>query len=227
MIPSIAVTLALSLGSSPASEGRLVFNDPGLGKNGVACADCHATVKNEAKRGDGHIRAGHTLAGVAKRPFWRGDRERRFYRNLGDAVGVCVQVFQGGDELGQEDLRALTAYLKRLSKKRRQPALRIETALEADLDYNRPKYRNGDPTAGRALFYRACHSCHPHGRSGVAPSIVGLDVPDIAKAVREGNGLLRGARKGSAWMPAFGKDRLSNAQVADIAAYVSRLPKAP
>lgn len=212
----------LALGASPRAEGKKIFHDPGVGKNGVSCATCHATVANEEKRGDGLIRAGHPLAGVARRPYWRGDRARRLHRTLAEAVNVCVQVFQGGPPLATDELDALVRYLRSISK-RRQPALRIDTALEADLDYDRPKYRGGDPLKGRNLFYRACHGCHPHGGVGVGPKIRGLSVPEIARAVREGNGLLRGARKGTAWMPAFGRDRLSHAQVADIAAWVSGL----
>jgi mono/diheme cytochrome c family protein len=218
-LPLIALALA-----APSDEGRRIFHDPGIGKNGVSCAGCHGTVANEAKDGDGLIRAGHPLAGVAKRPFWRGDRKRRFHRDLGDAANVCVMVFQGGRPLEAERLRPLVAYLKSISRRGRARPLTIETALEADLDYDRPKYRGGDPLAGRDVFYRACHGCHPHARAGTGPAIAGQSVADIAKYVREGNGLLRGARKGSSWMPAFGLDRLSHQQVADVAAWVSKQP---
>ena len=39
--------------------------------------------------------------------------------------------------------------------------------------------------------------------------------------VREGNGLLRGARKGTEWMPFYGSNRLKDKEVADIAAWVT------
>lgn len=205
-------------------DGRQLFHDPGVGKNGVACATCHSTVRDEARRGDGLLRAGHSLFGVARRPYWRGDRERRMHTDVGDAANVCVQIFQGGRPLEGGDKKALVAFLKTLRKGRRRAApVQLVTALEADLDYNRPKYRGGDPKAGRGLFYRACHSCHPHGGAGLGPSIAGLSVAEVAKATREGNGLIRGARKGSDWMPAFGQTRLADGQVADIAAYVRSL----
>ncbi len=230
MTPVIALVGLLASASPDVQGGRQLFNDPGLGKNGVACATCHAVVRNEAEDGDGRIRSGQTLWGVAQRPFWRGDRGRRLHRNLGSAVDVCVQLFQGGRPLTGRRRRQLRAYLRQISppprkkQRRRAPdSPRIRTALEADLDYDRPHYQNGDAKRGRGLFYRACHQCHPHGRAGVAPAIAGASVADVAKAVREGNGLLRGARRAGAWSPFYGLGRLSHRQVADIAAFVSTL----
>ncbi len=237
-MPSIVIALGLLVAGAPdharaVNAGRHLFHDPGLGRTGVACAACHATVKDERREGDGLIRAGLTLWGVARRPYWRGDTQRQLHASLEDAVDVCVQLFQGGAPLEGRPRRQLAAYLKHISPRtksrprRSQTAgsPRIKTALEADLDYDRPKYRGGRPQRGRALFYRACHRCHPHGRAGIAPDIRGASVAEVAKAVREGNGLLRGARLPGAWSPSFGVDRLSHPQVADIAAYVGSLSK--
>lgn len=211
--------------------GRRLFNDPGLGQHGVSCATCHSTVRSETQQGDGLLRAGFSLWGVANRPYWRGDTRRQLHLTLADAVNVCVQLFQGGAPLKGRSQRQLAAYLSNISpktKKRAPPPSmpRIQTALEADLNYDRPKYRGGDAERGRGLFYRACHACHPHGGQGVAPSIRGASLADVAKAVREGNGLLRGARRVGAWSPAFGTNRLTHRQVADIAAYVVGLARA-
>ncbi len=222
MLLSLLALASLATGS-PVSEGRQLFHDPGIGKNGVSCADCHATVKDETRRGDGLLRPGHSLFGVAKRKYWRGDRQRRFHRNVGASMNVCVQIFQRGPSLEGQQKHALVAFLKSISKGKKQPPLRIFTALEADLDYNREKYRRGHITTGRSLFYRTCHNCHPHAGAGLAPSIIGKTVAETARAIREGNGMIRGARKGSSWMPAFGLGRLSNEEVADIAAYVASL----
>lgn len=138
-------------------------------------------------------------------------------------MNVCVQIFQGGPSLEGKQKHALVAFLKSISKGKKQPALRIFTALEADLDYNREKYRRGHITTGRGLFYRACHSCHPHAGTGLGPTIIGKSAAETAQAIREGNGMIRGARKGSNWMPAFGLGRLDNSDVANIAAYVASL----
>ena len=209
--------------------GRQLFHDPSIGTHGVACARCHSTAANEAVDGDGLLRSGFTLYGVARRPYWRGDTRRQLHARVSEAVDVCVQLFQGGKPLQGAQRRAMTAYLRSISpipgrrQPRSAPAPRIKTALEADLNYDRSKYRGGDATRGRRLFYRACHGCHPHGQAGVAPSLVGASVADVAQAVREGNGLLRGARRPGAWSPPFGTNRLTHPQVADIAAFIGTL----
>jgi mono/diheme cytochrome c family protein len=205
-----------------ANEGRALFYNPGLGNNGVACATCHAAVENESKDGDGLIRPGATLWGVAKRKSWRGDAKRTSYPTLAEAVDVCVQMFQGGAPLSGRERAAMDAFLKSISPKA-DPVLVIEPALEADLDYNREKYMGGDAEAGRVLFYKACNACHPRGGQGVGPPVRGKSVPDVAKKVREGNGLLRGSRKGSDWMPFYGTNRLSDRQVADLGTWIAGL----
>ena len=203
--------------------GRRLFHDGGLGSTGVACADCHATVRDEASEGDGKLRSGHTAFGMAARPYWRGDTRRTAYPQLGPAIDACVQLFQIAAPLEATDSRALVAYLTSLSPAKGELPIQIQPALEANLIYDRPKYRGGNADRGKKLFYRACHSCHPQGKSGLGPSITGASIPAVVLKIREGNGLLRGARRPSAWMPFFGRDRLSDDEVADIAAYVGTL----
>jgi mono/diheme cytochrome c family protein len=220
----LALTLTLAAQSSEEIAGRRAFHDPGLGKNGVACSDCHATVKDEEKEGDGGLRAGFSLWGVAKRKFWRADVNRTAHPTLSDAVDVCVQIFQGGQPLEGKKRTDLAAYLKVISPgSAPQPSPKIEPALVADLDYSRSEYRGGDADRGRELFYAACHGCHPHGKVGLGPAIAGKNFAEVARKVREGNGLLRGNRRGSEWSPAYGNNRLSSPQVADIAAFIETL----
>lgn len=214
--------------SNPAGarSGQRLFHDPGLGETGVACASCHAPIVDEDAEGDGLLRPGHPLGDAPRRPYWWGDRERRRYPSLDDALDVCPQVFLRRPLIEWEK-RALVAYLESLAprSRRKRPAVRIMTGLEADLDYDRPKYRGGISSHGRTLFYLACHGCHPHGRRGLGPDITGRTVADVARKVREGNGMLRGTRKENAWSPAFSVDRLSDRQVADIGAFVETLAK--
>jgi mono/diheme cytochrome c family protein len=49
---------------------------------------------------------------------------------------------------------------------------------------------------------------------------VGKPTAAIALKVREGNGLLRGKKIDGSWHAFYGKDRLSDAQVADLAAWL-------
>ncbi len=218
-----AIFLLACAAPPDVAEGRKLFNDPSIGKNGVACVTCHATVANEEKDGDGLLRPGFSLWGAAQRPFWRFDEKRSSFPTLADAVDVCVQIFQGGEPLVGKKRVALTQYLKSISPLPKQTPPKIETSLMADLNYNRAQYQNGDADAGRALFYAACHSCHPHGKSGIGPAINDKSVAELAAKIREGNGMLRGARNGCDWLPAFGANRLSDGQIADIAAYVVTL----
>ena len=219
------ITAAVVMAQPAAGEGRRLFHDPGLGNHGVACATCHATVRDEAKDGDGLIRAGHTLSGVARRAHWRGDTRRTAYPRLSAAIDVCAQLFQGGGPLEPRDREQIVRFLGQLGSrsKRAQPPLTIQPALEANRRYDRRKYTRGDPARGRALFFRACHSCHPKAGRGLGPSIAGTPAAEVAAKIREGNGLLRGSREPGDWMPFFGRDRLTDANVADIAAYVSTL----
>lgn len=224
MLTSLAFLLFIAAPPDLA-DGRAAFNDPGIGKYGVACATCHATVQNEEKEGDGLIRPGAPLWGVAKRKYWRGDEKKSAYPTLADAVDVCVQMFQGGPPLTGRERLAIDTFLRALGPKDPQPPLKIEPELEADLNYDREKYHGGDVERGRRVFFRSCHACHPKGGEGVAGSLRGKSIAEVATKVREGNGMLRGTRKGSDWMPFYGANRLSDKQVADIAAYVGALGK--
>ena len=220
--------LGLTLGSPDlVRTGHRLFHDPGLGQSGASCATCHAPVIDEVADGDGLLRAGHPLGDVARRAFWWGDRARRRYASLAEALNVCPEVFLQRGPLAPWESRALVAYLESLSSRARRvrPAIQIITGLEADLDYNRPKYRGGHADRGRVLFYQACHGCHPHGRQGLGPDITHRTAAEVARQIREGNGMLRGVRKEGMWSPAFGMDRLSDEQVADLGAFVETLSR--
>ena len=213
----------LTVASGDIDEGRKIFHDPSLGRNGVACTSCHSAVKDEDKEGDGLLRPGHTLFGVARRKYWRVDFKRRAHAELSKAVDVCVQLFQGGEPLQGDRRASLDAFLRSISPAGGHPVIEIRATLEADLDYDRPKYRDGDADRGKRLFYQACHGCHPHGASGLGSTLFKKKWTDVARKLREGNGLLRGARKAGEWMPFFGTDRLSDREVAAIAAFVELL----
>jgi mono/diheme cytochrome c family protein len=220
----VSTLVALIVAAPPAEkpavvQGRKLFHSAALGAHGVACGDCHATVEDEATQGDGKLRAGHTLWGVAGRPYWRGDGRKADYPNLKKAADACAKLFQG-TELGGEDGAKLVAFLESISPRRGQPPVVIQPGLEANLDYDRDKYHGGDSRRGRELFFAACHSCHPKGGAGLGPALVGKPTAAIALKVREGNGLLRGKKVDGSWHAFYGKDRLSDAQVADLAAWL-------
>jgi mono/diheme cytochrome c family protein len=229
LLSPLVLTLTLvAANNDDVRAGRHLFNDPGLGTHGVACANCHATVADENADGDGLIRSGHTLYGAAQRPFWRGDRDRKVHENLSTAVDVCSELFQGSPPLKGQDRLQLHAYLASLGGSAKTRPIEIQPSLESDLNYDRPKYKTGRPKQGRALFYQSCHGCHPNGGAGIAPAVLALPIARVIEKLREGNGLLRGKQVAGEWSPFFGKDRLSDQQAADIAAWiVSQETKAP
>lgn len=197
-----------------------MFFDPGLGKNGVACADCHAVT---AEEDDGLRRSGHPLAGAARRPYWRGDTRRATFRSLGAAIEPCFQIYQGGDALPGPVRSGLVAYLKKLPGDK--TPIQIQPSLVASGDYQRPEFMGGSIRRGQSLFYRACHGCHPHAnREGLGGVVAGMGLGKVAFAVREGTGLLRGSQRPGAWMPFYGADRLSDRELADIAAFIIAVP---
>jgi cytochrome c553 len=220
----VSSLVALLVAAPPAdrpvvSQGRKVFYSAALGRTGMACADCHAVVEDEATQGDGKLRAGHTLWGSAGRAYWRGDARKLDYPNLKKALDACAKLFLGTDVTAEDGAR-LVAYLESISPRRGQPPVVIQPALEANLDYDRDKYHGGDSRRGRQLFFAACHSCHPKGAAGVGPAITGKPTAHIARTVREGNGLLRGKKIEGTFHGFYGKDRLTDAEVADIAAFI-------
>jgi mono/diheme cytochrome c family protein len=79
-----------------------------------------------------------------------------------------------------------------------------------------PQYKNGDPTAGKAVFTSAgctvCHTLKDAGATGTVGPNLDQAKPPQAKIV------LR-VTKGKAPMPAF-KGQLSDKQIADVVAFV-------
>ncbi len=75
-----------------------------------------------------------------------------------------------------------------------------------------------DETRGKHLFLKFCYQCHPGGNQGLGPTLV--DRPLAEAAIRTQ------IRTGVGSMPSFGKDWLSDDQVAEIAEYVTTLHRA-
>ena len=71
-----------------------------------------------------------------------------------------------------------------------------------------------DPAAGKIVFDRTCAYCHSMTEKKVGPPLKkAMDTPQMgAKAVR----------CGTAAMPFYGKDILSDQQIADVIAFVQQ-----
>lgn len=66
---------------------------------------------------------------------------------------------------------------------------------------------------GEAVFNGFCNSCHPGGKQGAGPAIIGLSGQQVTTAVRAGKGA----------MPAFGADKITDRQLDDLVAFVNTL----
>ena len=75
---------------------------------------------------------------------------------------------------------------------------------------------------GQIMFGHSCDSCHPGGDAGQGPS---LRTAQIKSQYTSDDKIAAYVRKGGFDMPAFGTDRISDADLAAIAAFVRSLPQ--
>lgn len=159
------------------------------------------------------------------------------YATIDEAALVCVvHYMRNKTKLTAQQLLDLRAYLKSLSFKIIRIAQPIAPAADMTGEY--PGFTGGNRFEGKEIFYSACHSCHPNGNAGIAPKPLPRDQEPsyYAKYIREGDGLgtvLSGVDpnayqfKEGRFMPFYGADRLSDAQIRDIISYIKSLPPAP
>lgn len=82
----------------------------------------------------------------------------------------------------------------------------------------------GDAAAGQAIFQASCNGCHPNANAGIGPALHGQAFMDRYSDNGVLAAVIRGGRGG---MPAFGPERLSDPDLANLIAYVRSLPAAP
>jgi hypothetical protein len=102
-----------------AQSGRVLFHSSALGNNGLACIDCHADF-DEARLGDGLIRAGHSLYGAASRQTYWGQEEDDpdRYPDVAHAAVFCVEHFMRNPEkLTTQQLFDLQTYLRSINRR--------------------------------------------------------------------------------------------------------------
>ncbi len=224
----LAMTLALAACSTqeemPAVEpptGVEVFTQPLDDGNAFSCNTCHAL---EEPAEDGMRRVGHALGDAAHRPSWKDGRLDSFR----GAVNSCVTEWMRGEAWSAEDPRwlVLNEYLAAQSD---------PPAAAVDIQIVRPPgdLTGGDADAGRALFNTSCGLCHGNNAEGsaLAPGLLGLSLPPdyIAGRVRFSgatdspvyDGLTGGA------MPFWGGDRLSDAELIDLVAFITEAEPDP
>ena len=216
------------------SAGRVLFYSASVGTNGLACIHCHADF-DEDRQGDGIIRPAHSLYNGSRRETWWGkdpEAEDR-YPDIASAAVYCVEHYmRNPQKLTAQQLLDLQRYLEFITKRPVRSPQFIAPAADKTGEY--VGFENGNKFSGRPLFYAACHTCHPNGNKGIAPSIPRNREPSFyAQKIREGDGMgavLSGVNPiayeyaSGKFMPFFGADRLNNEQIADIIAFVRTLP---
>ena len=70
----------------------------------------------------------------------------------------------------------------------------------------------GNAANGQVVFNQFCNACHPGGNAGVGPRILNVSRDKLFTAVRSGKGI----------MPAFSTSQISDQQLLDVLAYLTR-----
>lgn len=242
----LAALLTLSLAtivnaemSEKAKMGRELFSDPSFGgtldpakASGLSCSDCHADF-DEATNPDGRIRAGHSIIGVPHRGTAKGGMITAdiFARSAGGG-GFCYQHFLqkvpsnkvDPTAIPEDQAAALMAYFEYVSGDNKGPQFQI-TMLDKDAASaaaDKIITMEGDAQKGWKLYGQACNVCHPTAKkSGIGSQLVKRRPPrDLEKRKHQ---IAAYVRKGGFIMPFFSEDRLSDQDIADIVAFITKL----
>jgi cytochrome c len=207
-----------------ARRGMEVFENPDPQGNFFSCALCHSTMPDGATE---VLRPGHSLLNALGRPTFKGGALERFL----DAANVCRVdwMVTGAWQADAPAFTDLVAFLQSVSTAANSPPLVYEIVPPATKGP-----AAGDAMKGCELFDRSCAICHARGGQGsnLAPSLIdplaaAVDDPDyIRLRIR-----LSGPTGGSVYerdgiqllgtvMPFWSKEKLSDAEVEDIAAFL-------
>ncbi len=203
-------------GSAAALDGAQVFTNTLADGNSFTCATCHSLSEPSA---DGIRRPGHELGDSTRRTAWKNGKAHSFL----EAVNSCVTEWMVASAWTASDPRyvALHNYLDGQAKVAQAPNLTFEIeAPPADES-------GGDATRGRSLFNQSCVVCHGTDAVGTVrgPSIAGSkrDAAYIATRIRTSGSSTSPIYQGLSGgvMPFWAKDRLSDAEVKDLIAFIT------
>jgi cytochrome c2 len=216
-----------------ALAGQKIFYNTAYGKIKNACSSCHTDGQPTTK--DPRIRPGHTLVGITSRTStWNGQFSGDNLAKNAYGATLCAVMYQHkGDNLAtvmpKADIDALNAYYTAIKGNPdgittnlkiqwvTKPAVHEEDKIDEKAAGAAAKAiikLPGDPNNGKELFTRTCQYCHSMKEKKVGPSLKDAmkDAMTAAKAVR----------CGSDAMPFYGKDLLSDQQIADIIAFIQQ-----
>lgn len=211
----LAAALAACSSPEPArisavEQGRAVFE---ASKAGFSCATCHDL--HAAER----LLPGAPLAGVTERTSFWGGQENDLLR----ALNQCRTLFQQAPELSREEPEAarLYAYLESLTGSAEPWPFTVVQAIT--------ELPAGDAAAGRDAYRAACARCH-EAEPPLADDIPRLPDDALARhahysAAEQRLVFVEKARHGAFFgyggrMPPFSAEALSDAQLADVLAFL-------
>lgn len=200
-------------------DGRDVYERPFADGNTFACATCHAL---EEPAADGLRRPGHPIGDAAARPHYKNGA----LTSMLDAVNTCVEEWMNAEPMADDDPRwaALEAFLSARAPAEAPPVEIQRVDPPADVT-------GGAADAGRATFNGTCAVCHGRDATGTerAPALAGreLDGDYVAERVRQSGRVDSATYDGltGGLMPFWGADRLSDAELRDVVAFVTEVSR--
>jgi thiosulfate dehydrogenase len=207
-------------GSELAADAAIANNH----YNHFDCLTCHG---DRAANVGNRIFPGAVLEGATGRPSWWGGN----VLSLDRAVDDCYEHFMLGPPLDPNGdvAQALDAYLMQLAAGAPSDAtLAVPFTVPASIHDFAP----GDSSRGAELWTRACQSCHGDLHTGNGRILPSSIVPEDTVAAHSSYGpaclrdiFIEKIRHGSflgyaGQMPPFSMEVLTDAQVADILAYL-------
>lgn len=216
-----------------AAAGQKIFYSTTYGKIKDACASCHTDGLPTTK--DTRIRSGHTLVGVTNRTStWNGQfKGDALAKNAFGGTMCAVMYLHKGNAIttvmSKSDIDALDAYFEAIKNNPdavtgnikiawvTKPALHEDDKIDEKTANAAAKdimMLPADPAAGKDTYDRTCAYCHSMTEKKVGlPLNKGMETPQIGA---------RSVRCGSAAMPFYGRDILSDQQIADVIAYIQQ-----
>lgn len=209
-------------------HGEALFRDlalPGTVQIGYSCTTCH-DAENESSN---ILRPGAALAGVTKRASYWGGQEVEVLR----AINQCLYYFMLKDRPWtpeDTDAQAMFAYLESISGEDADTTEQPFTVVRDIIDL-----QAGDSARGSKIFDHACAFCHGAPQTGKEKSVakaaslpnetLAAHPPDkysdldrrlvFVEKTRHGGFLGYGGQ-----MPPFSLEKLSNADMADLLAFL-------
>ncbi len=211
----------------------------------LTCVSCHSVDSGDvwADDSDEFTRPAHTTWNVAYRENWKVSHGwDNAESDVNGAYGgqVCVRAyFPSGSEMTAQQAADLEAYMR----DNRDADASAETAAELDYGFTSWDTQDafferisdgaggfktgadlGDPTAGEALTFQYCGSCHSDDGSTVTLYSLGsIDTGTLVQRIRKVD--VDDVDDPNDRMPRIPEDRLSDDDLADILAFLTQTPE--